>query len=123
MATIGERIRLITHEGKKILLIDFSGCTARHMMPLLDEIERVVAKSPKGSLLTLADFADAQVDKVVATRIKEVLTRDRPHVRRSAWVHTEKLPKIFYENFKVFSKREFPTFKTREEAMAWLVEE
>jgi hypothetical protein len=118
-----DRLRLITHGGKKILLIDFSGCTLAQMMPLLDDIERVVAKNPRGSLLTLADFADAQINKAVATRIKEVLTRDRPYVRRSAWVHTEKLPKVFYEAFKTFSKREFPTFKTREEAMDWLVKD
>lgn len=117
------RIRLITHQSKKILLLDFTGCTAAEMMPLLDDIERVVAKNPRGSLLTLADFADAQINKAVATRIKEVLTRDRPYVRRSAWVHIEKLPKVFYESFKTFSKREFPTFKTREEAMDWLVKD
>jgi len=28
---------------------------------------------------------------------------------------------VFYENFKTFSQREIPTFKTREEAMDWLV--
>ena len=30
---------------------------------------------------------------------------------------------VFYEAFKRFSKREFPTFKTREEALDWLVGE
>jgi hypothetical protein len=118
-----ERLRFITHQGKKILLIDFSGCTTAQMMPLLDDIEDAVAAGPKGSLLTLADFADAQINKAVATKIKEVLTRDRPYVKRSAWVHTEKLPKVFYEAFKTFSKREFPTFNTREEALDWLVGE
>jgi len=28
---------------------------------------------------------------------------------------------VFYENFKNFSQRDFPTFETREEAMDWLV--
>jgi predicted proteasome-type protease len=118
-----DRLHFITHQGKKILVIDFSGCSAAQMMPLLDDIEVAVARSPKDSLLTLADFADAQINKAVATKIKEVLTRDRPYVRRSAWVHTEKLPKVFYEAFKTFSKREFPIFKNREEAMDWLVGE
>jgi hypothetical protein len=30
---------------------------------------------------------------------------------------------VFYENFKSFSQRELPVFKTREEAMDWLVED
>jgi hypothetical protein len=118
-----DRLHFITHQGKKILLIDFSGCTAAQMMPLLEDVEEAVAKNPKGTLLTLADFANAQINKAVATKIKEVLTRDRPYVKRSAWVHTDTLPKVFYESFKTFSKREFPTFQTREEALDWLVGE
>jgi hypothetical protein len=55
--------------------------------------------------------------------VQEVLVLDRPYVKRSAWVGTESLPKVFYEHFKSFSQRELPAFKTREEAMDWLVEE
>ncbi len=56
-------------------------------------------------------------------RIKELLVFDRPYVKRSAWIGTESLPHVFYENFKSFSQRDFPAFKTREEAMDWLVKE
>jgi hypothetical protein len=55
--------------------------------------------------------------------MKEVLVRDRPFVKRSAWVGVESVPKVYYENIKTFSQRDFPPFKTRQEAMDWLVEE
>jgi hypothetical protein len=84
-------------------------------------IRASVAQHPPGSVLVLADFAGAQIDKQVATRVKEVLVLDRPYVKRAAWVGTESLPKVFYEHFKSFSQRDLPTFKTREEAMDWLV--
>ena len=74
-------------------------------------------------LLVLTDFTGAEIDKKVATRIKEVLVLDRPYVKRSAWVGTESLPQVFYEHFKNFSQRELPVFKTREEALEWLVQE
>jgi hypothetical protein len=48
---------------------------------------------------------------------------DRPHLKKSAWVGTESLPNIFYEHIKTFSRRDLPTFKTREEALDWLVKE
>ena len=118
---MNERLQVINHQGKKILLIDFSRLAGKDFLPLLDDIQKLIAKSPDGSLLTLADFTDAQVDKTVATRMKEVLALDRPHVKRSAWVGTEKLPKVFYENFKTFSQRDFPKFRTREEAIDYLV--
>ena len=44
-----------------------------------------------------------------------------PYLKRSAWVGTDNLPKVFYEHMKSFSQRELPTFKTREEALDWLV--
>jgi hypothetical protein len=86
-------------------------------------VQHQIAKHPHNSVLTLADFTAAHFDKVVATRVKELLVLNRPYVKRAAWVGTESLPKVYYENFKSFSQRELPSFKTREEAMDWLVED
>ena len=118
-----ERLRFIKHKGQAIFLIDFSQCKGKEMLLLLDQVRADVARHAPGSVLTLADFSGARVDKAVATKIKEVLVLDRPYVKKSAWVGTESLPRVFYENFKNFSQREFPTFETREEAMEWLVKE
>lgn len=118
-----DRLRFIKHKGQAIYLIDASHCPAKEMLLLLDQIRAHVARHAPGSLLTLVDISGAHVDKAVATRIKEVLVLDRPYVKRSAWVGTESLPHVFYENFKNFSHRDLPTFKTREEAMDWLVAE
>jgi hypothetical protein len=63
------------------------------------------------------------VDHAVATKIKEVLTLDRPFVKKTAWVGTEHIPHAFMENFHTFSQRDIVIFKTREEAMDWLVGE
>ena len=116
-----ERLRFTKHRDTNILLIDFSHCAKRDLLELLPQVQAVIAKQPHNSVLTLADFTEAQVDKEVATEMKRVLTLDRPFVKRSAWVGTASLPKVFYENFKTFSQRDFPTFETREAAMDWLV--
>jgi hypothetical protein len=116
-----ERLRFIKHKGHAIFLIDFSHCSTKEMLLLLDQVRADVARHAPGSVLTLADFSGAQIDKAVATKMKEVLVLDRPYVKKSAWVGIESLPHVFYENFKSFSQRDFPAFKTREEAMDWLV--
>ena len=62
---------------------------------------------------------------VATTNGEFILTErklDRPYVKRSAWIGGDSVPHVLYENIKSFSQREFPTFKTREEAMDWLVE-
>ncbi len=93
-------------------------------MQLLLEYARVtVAKHGHESLVTLADFTGSTVDHAVATKIKEVLTLDRPFVKKTAWVGSESIPNAFMENFQSFSQRKIATFKTREEAMDWLVTE
>ena len=122
-ANLDERLRFIKHKGHAIFLIDFSHSTPKEILLLLDLVRADVARHAPGSVLTLADFTGAEVDKNVATRIKEVLVLDRPYVKRSAWVGTESLPHIFYEHFKDFSRREIPAFQTREEAMDWLTED
>ena len=120
---VDKRLRFIKHKGQAIFLIDFSHCQGKDMLLLLDQVRADVARHAPASVLTLADFSGAKIDKAVATKIKEVLVFDRPYVKKSAWVGTDSLPHVFYENFKNFSQRDFPAFETREEAMDWLVRE
>jgi hypothetical protein len=115
-----ERLRFAQHHGKTILLIDMSHASKQDLLILLGQIKAAITEQPRDSVLVLADFTGAQVDKDVATRIKEVLVFDRPFVKRAAWVGTDDLPHVFYENFKTFSRRDLPSFKTRDEAMDWL---
>jgi hypothetical protein len=118
-----ERVRFIAHAGKKILLIDFSNGSCEEIMQALSRVQNTVASQPPNSVLILCDYAQAEIDKDVASRMKQVLVFDRPFVKRSAWIGTESLPKVFYENFKSFSRRDFPKFTTREEALEFLVQE
>ena len=118
-----ERLRFIKHKGRVIFLIDFSHCSAREMLVLLDQVRVIIARNAPGSVLALTDFTGVEMDKKVAEKAKAILVLDRPYVKKSAWVGTESLPHVFYEHFKNFSQRELPAFKTREEAMDWLVEE
>jgi hypothetical protein len=120
---IEDRLRFIKHKGRAVFLIDLSHCSGKEVLLLLEQIRAIMARHAPGSVLSLADFTGARIDKKVARRVKEVLVLDRPFVRKSAWVGTDSLPHVFYENFKTFSQRDLPTFKTREEALKWLVAE
>ena len=117
----GDRLRFEKYKGHAIFVIDFSHCSEKEALLLLDQIKASVERHAPGSLLILTDFTGTHFDKKVATRAKEVLVLDRPYVKRSAWIGTEKLPHVFYENFKNFSQRDLPLFKTREEALEWLI--
>ncbi len=119
----GKRAGFVTHEGKQVLVLDFTNCAPEEVTLLSEEAERIITGQPHNSVLVLADFAGAQFSRDAVARIKEVTTHDRPFVKRVAWVHTESLPKVLYDSIKAFSQREFPTFETREEALKFLVKE
>jgi hypothetical protein len=116
-----DRIYFVEHKGHKVLVFDFSHATAQQMQLLLEHVRITVAKHARESLVTFADYTGAEIDHAVAMKIKEVLTLDRPFVKKTAWIGTEHIPHAFLENFHNFSQRDLPTFKTREEAMDWLV--
>jgi hypothetical protein len=118
-----ERIRFVTHKNAKVLLVDLSNCSASEVAELCHLVPTYVTAEPRGSVLLLADFSGAKFDKAAVASLKEGTVYDRPHLKRSAWVGTETLAKVFYENIKAFSQRDLPTFKTRDEALDWLVSE
>jgi len=118
-----DRIHFVEHQGKKILILDFSGANAHQMQLLLEHVRVTVAQHARESLLTFADFTGAEVDHAVSMKIKEVLTLDRPFVKKTAWIGAEKIPHAFLDNFHNFSQRDIVTFKNREEALDWLVGE
>ena len=118
-----DRVHFVEHKGKQILLLDFSHANAPEMQLLLEHVRITVARHARESLVTLADFTGSTVDHAVATKIKEVLTLDRPFVKKTAWVGAESIPHVFMGSFHNFSQREIVTFNTRDEAMDWLVAE
>jgi hypothetical protein len=118
---VNERIRFITHNGKQILLIDFSSCSANEVEKLARAVPEYVTVQPRGSVLLLTDFTRASFDVEAMRALKESAVFNKPYIKKSAWIGAEHLPKEFEQNLKDYSRREFPTFKSREEALTWLI--
>jgi hypothetical protein len=120
---VHERIRFITHKGKQILLTDFSNCSAIEVDKVVRAAPEYVTAQPRGSVLVLSDFTGASFNEEALRTMKESAVFDKPYIKKSAWVGAENLPQVFGQNLKDFSRRQFPTFKSREEALIWLVED
>ena len=118
-----DRVRLITHRGKLVVLIDSTNSTPEEGIRIADEARLVISMQPPQSALILIDLTGAKISRESVTRAKEVIVLNRPYVKRSALVGAESLPNVFYEAITRFSQREFPRFNTREEALDWLVAE
>jgi diguanylate cyclase (GGDEF)-like protein/PAS domain S-box-containing protein len=120
---ITDRLRFITHEGKQILLIDLSNCSAAEVEKMFRAVPELVTTRPRGSVLILTDFKGASFDQEAIRVMKETAVFDKPYVKKSAWAGTEGVPHVFSANLSSFSRREFPAFETREEALSWLAKD
>ena len=118
-----DRIRFITHQGKQILLVDLSNCSSAEVEKVVREVPEVVTTRPRGSVLILTDFTRASLGHEAIRVIEGNAVFDKPYVKKSALVGTERLPEVFVKEMKSFSRREFSAFETREEAFAWLAKE
>src|SRR5216684_7447426 len=115
-----ERIRFIDHQGKKVLLVDFSNCSANEVEEIARAAPDYITVQPRGSVLVLTDFTGAAFDRDALRAMKEAAVFDKPFVKKSALIGTEDLPTSFYDELRTFSRRELLIFKTRQEALAWL---
>ncbi len=114
------RIRFIAHEHKQILLVDVSKCSAIELEKTIREVPEVVTVLPRGSVLILADFTGASFNEDALRAMKEAAVFDKPFIKKTAWVGAGSFPEAFSQSLKTFSRREFPSFDTREEALSWL---
>ena len=120
---MNERIQFITHKGKQILLTDFSNCVATEVERIARAIPEYVTAQPRASVLLLTDFTKAVFDVEGMRALKESAVFNKPYIKKAAWIGAEDLPKGFEQNLKDYSRRKFPAFKNREEALTWLIED
>jgi hypothetical protein len=120
---MSERIRFITHHGKKILVVDLQNCSAFEVERIARMAPDTITVQPRASVLLMCDFTGASFSQDAFRAIKEAAVFDKPFIKKSAWVGAESMPEVFRENLKSFSRREFPIFDNRRQALEWLAED
>jgi hypothetical protein len=98
-----------------------SDCPANQVEEIARSVPDFVTVNPPNSVLVLTDFTGAAFDRDALRAMKETAVFDKPSVKKSALIGTDDLPVSFYDELKKFSRRDLRIFKTREEALDWLV--
>jgi hypothetical protein len=117
------RMKLITERGKQILFVDLSNCSADEVQELARKAPDYVTTQPLRSILLLVDFTGASLDAEALRVMKESAVFDKPFIKKSAWLGASYVPKAFHEEISNFSGRDLPSFRTRKEALTWLLED
>ena len=116
------RVRFIEHEGKRILLHDFTNILEpREALPLVEQSKAIVAQQPAHSLLTVTCVSGSRFDRDIIEALKSLVVHNKPYVRHGAIVGLSGLQRVIYVTLTQLTGRRLPTFDTLDEAKAWLV--
>ena len=113
------RFQWLLHEGKRVLLLDFSEHSAKRVTELAREVQQVITAQPPGSVRVLADFTGASITGDALRAIAKAAAANRRYVWRTAWVGI-KIPETQFRALQEVAGREIHRFVTREEALQFL---
>ena len=115
-----ERSRFIDHKGKRIYMLDCSGCSTAEISQIIDECARVVQSQPPKSVLTMTIAGGGKFDNEIVSKLKNLTKGNEPYVKKAAVVGMSGLYKVVLIAVSMFSNREFHLFDTVEEAKDFL---
>lgn len=104
-------------------MVDVSRCPAETVAEVMRKVPDVVTAQPLRSVSIFVDFTGAAFNAEVLRVMKETAVFDKPYVKKSAWIGAEDLPPEYKPDMTTYALRDFPSFKTRDEALEWLVKE
>jgi hypothetical protein len=118
-----ERVRFITHQGKRVLLVDVAHCSTDEAEKAIRTVPGFVTVQPRSSVLLLVDFAGTSFNSETIRAMHGNVVLDKPYIKKSAWIGAESLPDSFRQGLSGYSGRDFPVFKDRVDALEWLTKD
>jgi hypothetical protein len=116
-----DRARLVTHGGKRIVLVDLSALTD------IAEITRWIARGrelvhaqPPASVRYCLDVTGMRFDTSIVKRFRENGETSRPYLRAAAIVGLSGIQRAAYVMIAFALKLHMPDFPEREQALDWL---
>lgn len=116
------RARWIEHNGKPILLHDYSALSGGKFVDTIKVLTESIVSSNQIDTLLLIDASDSFVDKDVIAEFKKAGTRVKPQVKKIAVVGVNQVQRFFINLINQVSEVDATPFKTIEQAKNWLIE-
>ena len=112
---------VITYRGKPVVIVDISNTNPEESIAYFPQAQRIIAGFPEKSALVLTDATNARYSIESANALKEFAARNTPYVKASATVGVEGMKEILRKSVEQINIRTINSFKTRLEAMEWLI--
>ena len=114
--------QLISHQGKRIYYMDFSGLRD------FNEIKQVVSKSieyirsqPEKSVLTLTNLDGIHFNTEIKNMFVDFISGNKPHIKASSVIGMTGLLRIVYNGLMRVTGRDIRSFDNINVAKDWLI--
>jgi hypothetical protein len=114
-------IEWITHEGKKILYIKYSGLSYSEQLEQIERATQILVDTKTNDNLTLSDLTHSHINQDFVNLAKEKGKISAPFTKKAAVIGIEGVRKILLEVVNKISGNLRVPFSTIEEAKDWLV--
>lgn len=116
------RVRFLSHKGRRVLLLDFTAIDEPDQaLGLIEHARQFVARQAPASLFTLTDISGSNYNRKVTEALMELGKHNKPFVIAGGAVGVTGLSKVVFKSILAFSGRtNIQLFDTREAALDWL---
>jgi hypothetical protein len=117
------RVEFISHQGVRILQIDYGGLSAGdELQRVIEEASAAICSEPPGSVLAIIDLAGLRYSLRAMRMLSERGAENAPHIRGRAVIGLPPVAIPAMEEVGPFTSRPIRAFESREEALDWLAE-
>lgn len=115
-------IEWISHKGKKILLIDYSGLEGEAQTKQIEDAVDTLIKTGHKDNLTLTDISKIAISKEFTDKAQLMGKKSALVTKKAAIVGVTGIRKVILQTVNTFSGNQRKPFDSVEEAKDWLAE-
>jgi hypothetical protein len=113
---------IIRHKGKEILYLNFTNMRDKaEIIALENKGAEYIRSCPKNSVLTLTNMDGMFFNNEIKDYFQEVVRGNGPYVKAGAVIGLNGLISIMYNAFLKFTGRSIRSFRSKEEALDYLI--
>lgn len=120
--TLMKKPEIIFHAGKEIIYLDFTNMRKpEEIIQLEDEGSELIQRRGFNSSLTLTNMEGMYFNNDIRNHFSNVVKGNTPYVKGGAVIGLNGLISIMYNSFVALTGRNIKSFKSKEEALNYLI--
>lgn len=116
-------IEFIDFKDKKILYLDFSGCSFEELTAMVGKSVGLIDKQPEHSLLVLINIKNAPAERGTGSLVQSYADHNKRFIKAAAIIGLDENTRPIFEKAKTYSEQAITVFETATEAKEWLIQQ